>query len=152
MSEELRKVLRGWFVHPFEPTRAAGELAMSGDAEGVAHLYKRVRKSFALDRPMAVEFLGELKTPEARAELLKILDTPKDLARGTAARALGLHGGDDVKAKLLALLGDATVSENFKLDVAEGLLRLGERSAVQALRLDDATEQSELEKMLAEYA
>ncbi len=146
----LKKVLNGWFVPPFDRTQIAGALAVLGDADGVAHLHRRIGKKFAIDRPMAVEFLGELDTPDAKQTLLAILDSPADTARGTAARALGHHGGADVEAKLAALLA-ADVSDDFKLDVAEGLLRLGARGVVEKLTLTDPDAQRELGSMLADY-
>ena len=149
--EPLKKALNAWFVPQFDRTQFAGALAVLGDAEGVAHLDKRIGKKRALDRPMAVEFLGELESAAAKQTLLQILDTVDDTARGTAARALGFHGGDDVKTKLTALLSDTTVSDDFKLDVAEGLLRAGDRSSVERLVLTDADAQRELVMMLADY-
>jgi len=148
--EPIKNVLNGWFVPPFDRTQAATALAVLGDADGVAHLFNRVAKKRAIDRPMAVESLGELESPEAKAKLLEILDTPGDFARGTAARALGFHGGDDVKSKLSALLkGDGI--DDFKLDVAEGLLRAGTRQEVEALTLTDPEAQAELKELLADY-
>ncbi len=148
----LLRVLQGWFVPAFDRTQVAGALAVLGAPEGEAHLFKRIGKPLALDRPMAVEFLGELRSAAARAKLLEILDAPADFARGTAARALGFHGGDDVTARLRTLLGSDAVSDDFKLDVAEGLLRLGERNAVEALQLEDPRARQELATLLEDYA
>lgn len=148
--EPIKRVMEGWFVPPFDRTQAATALAVLGDADGVAHLFARVAKKRAIDRPMAVEALGELESPEAKAKLLEIVSTPGDFAQGTAARALGFHGGDDVKATLLKLLG-GDGSDDFKLDVAEGLLRCGARQEVEALKLHDPDAQKELRELLEDY-
>ena len=147
----LKRVLNSWLVPPFDRTRVATALAVLGDAEGVAHLFSRVGKKLAIDRPMAVEALGELDSPEAKAKLLEILSTPGDFAQGTAARALGFHAGDDVKAALLAA-AKGEGSDDFKLDVAEGLLRQGARAEVEAMTLTDAEAQKELAQLLEDYA
>ncbi|MGV3622272.1 MAG: HEAT repeat domain-containing protein [Archangium sp.] len=147
--EPLKKTLNGWFVPQFDKTQIAGALAVLGDAEGVAHLEKRIEKKSALDRPMAVEFLGELDSPTAKQKLISIVNTVDDTARGTAARAIGHHGGADVVTLLTSLL--TAGSDDFKLDVAEGLLRAGARDVVEKLTLTDAEAQKELVSMLADY-
>lgn len=147
--EPLKKTLNGWFVPQFDKTRIAGALAVLGDPEGVAHLEKRIEKKSALDRPMAVELLGELDSAAAKQKLVAIVNTPDDTARGTAARALGHHGGADVVALLTPLLSTGD-NDDFKLDVAEGLLRAGARDVVEKLTLADADAQEELVSRLAD--
>lgn len=152
--EPLRKAFRGWFVPAFDRTQLAGALAVLGDSEGLEHLYKRLTKKFAMDRPMAVELLGEVKPPDAKPKLLQILLDRDDPVRGTAARALGRLGDLTAEPPLTALLGDTTVSDDLRLDAAEGLLLLGSESGrekVKATTLKDAEAAAELAVMIREY-
>ncbi|MFT3709368.1 MAG: HEAT repeat domain-containing protein [Archangium sp.] len=152
--EPLRKAFRGWFMPAFDRTQMAGALAVLGDSEGLEHLYKRLGKKFAIDRPMAVELLGEVKPPDAKARLLQILVDRDDPARGTSARALGRLGDLTAEPPLTALLNDTTVIDDVRLDAAEGLLLLGSDSArerVKATKLADKEAAAELDVMIREY-
>lgn len=152
--EPLRKAFKGWFVPDFDRTQLAGALAVLGDAEGVEHLYKRIGKRWAIDRPMAVELLGEVRPTGAKDKLLQILGDRDDSARGTAARALGRLGDLTAEPRLTALLGDATVSDDVRLDAAEGLLMLGTESGrqlVKSLSFKDPQATAELQAMIREY-
>lgn len=152
--EPLRRVFRGWFLPQFDRTQFAGALALLGDAEGVEHLFKRITKRYAMDRPMAVELLGEVRAPGAKEKLLLILADREDTARGTAARALGRLGDLTVEPPLTALLTDASVPDDLKLDAAEGLLMLGSESGrerVKQTRLTDTEASAELAAMIREY-
>lgn len=153
--EPLKRVFSSWFISAFDKTQVAGALASLGDADGVAHLFKRAGKRWAMDRPMAVELLGEVQAPGAKDRLLEVLADAKDPCRGTAARALGRLGDSAVEADLLRLLDDATAIDDLRLDAAEGLLLLGTESArakVAALTLADPAAAAELATMIREYA
>lgn len=149
----LRRVFRSWFLPAFDRTQLAGALARLGDAEGVAHLYKRTKKGWSMDRAMAVELLGEVKAPAAREALEGFLRNPKDSARGAAARALGRLGDLSAEPVLLAFLDDPALSDELRLDLAEGLLRLGSatgRAKLATLKLADPEAQAELTAMLTQ--
>jgi HEAT repeat protein len=151
----LKRAFSGWFVPPFDKTQLAGALAALGDAEGIAHLFKRAGRKWTMDRAMAVELLGEVKAPGALARLLEILGDAEDPARGAAARALGRLGDARAEAPLAGLLGSTDVEDELKLDAAEGLLLLQTASArarVAALTLADPQAAEELAVMLREYA
>lgn len=151
----LKKVFSGWFLSAFDRTQLAGALAALGDEEGLAHLLKRTSGRWSVDRAMAVELLGESKSPAAKARLLEILGDADDQARGTAARALGRLGDLTVEPRLVAALGDTSVTDDVRLDFAEGLLLLGSasgRAQVQKLELADAEAAAELAAMIREYA
>lgn len=152
--EPLRKVFRGWFLPHFDRTQLAGALARLGDTEGVEHLFKRLTKRWAMDRPMAVELLGEVRAAGAKEKLLQILADKDDTARGTAARSLGRLGDLTAEPPLTALIQDATITDDLKLDAAEGLLLLGTDSArdrVKATKLADPEAAAELAAMIREY-
>ena len=148
---KLRRVFQGWFLPPFDRTQIAGALAQLGDEEGIAHLYKRAGKRWSLDRAMAVELLGEVRAPGAKVRLLEILNDVKDSCRGAAGRGLGRLGDFSVEPDLLAALERGQLSDDDRLDVAEGLLRLGTPNArehVQALRFESDDARAELAEML----
>jgi HEAT repeat protein len=151
--EPLRKAFSGWFLPEFDKTQLAGALAALGDAEGVAHLFKRAGKKWTMDRAMAVELLGEVRAAGAKERLLEIAGDPEDPARGAAFRALGRLGDASVEGRLTELLGERLLPDDLKLDLAEGLLLLGTPSAlatVKALTLSDAACKAELAALLAE--
>lgn len=150
----LKRAFSSWFVPAFDKTQLAGALAALGEAEGVAHLFKRAGRKWTMDRPMAVELLGAVKAPGALPRLLEILKDPEDAARGTAARSLGRLGDPAAEAPLGELLG-SDASDDLKLDGAEGLLLLGTPSArarVEVLRLQDVDSAEELKALLADYS
>lgn len=151
----LKRVFSGWFLPPFERTQLAGALALLGDADGLAHLFKRAGKRWSVDRNMAIELLGEVGAGGARERLLEILRDPADPSRGAAARGLGHLEDASVEPALTAVLDERLVPDDVRLDVAEGLLALRTASArarVEGLRLEDADARAELEALLAETA
>ncbi len=147
----LKRVFEKWLLPPFDRTQLAGALAQLGEAAGVEHLFKRAGKKWSVDRAMAIELLGEVKAPKARERLVDILNDPKDPCRGAAARGLGRLGDASVEAVLVASL-QSQLHDDERLDVAEGLLRLGTDSArahVTTLRLESDAARAELADMLA---
>ncbi|MEW5740736.1 MAG: HEAT repeat domain-containing protein [Myxococcota bacterium] len=151
----LKKAFHAWLLPAFDRTQLAGALAVLGEAEGVAHLFKRAAKKWSMDRAMAVELLGEVKAGGAKERLLQILRDPKDEARGAAARGLGRLGDRSLEPVLLAALDDSTLTDDLRLDLAEALLLLGGeagRARAMSLRLEDAEARAELQAMLAETA
>lgn len=149
----LKKAFRGWFVPAFDRTQFAGALAQLGEPEGVAHLFKRAGKRWSMDCAMAIELLGEVRAPGARERLTAILSDRADTCRGAAARALGRLGDATVTPLLVAALDEPGLSDDVRLDVAEGLLRLGApdlRQKLEAQRFEDPESRAELEAMLRE--
>jgi len=121
----VKRLFGKWLLPHFERTQAAGVLARLGEAEGAVHLLKRTQKKWSTDRALAVELCGEVKAPGALERLRAILEDPKDLCRGPAARGLGLLGDPKALPWLLALLEDTSAHEDLRLDAAEGIWRLG---------------------------
>lgn len=121
----VKRLFGKWLLPPFDKTQAAGVLAKLGEPEGAAYLLKRTQKKWSTDRSLAVELLGEVKAAGALERLRAILADKEDPSRGAAARGLGRLG--DVRALpwLIALLEDASAPEDFRLDAADGLWRLG---------------------------
>ena len=149
---KLKQVFQGWFLPPFDRTQIAGALAQLGDEEGFVHLFKRAGKRWSLDRAMAVELLGEVRAPGAKARLLDILHDVKDSCRGAAGRGLGRLGDPSVEPELRKALELGQLSDDDRLDVAEGLLRLGTpgaREHVATLRFESDEARAELAEMLA---
>lgn len=150
----LRKAFRGWLLPAFDRTQLAGALAALGDAEGVEHLFKRAAKRWSMDRAMAVEMLGQVRAAGAKERLSAIALDPADACRGAAARGLGSLGDATVEPTLLRLLDEAGMSDDVRLDVAEGLLRLGSaagRARLDQLRFEDPAARDELTEMLAAF-
>ncbi len=150
----LQKAFRGWLLPAFDRTQLAGALAALGDADGVAHLFKRAGKTWSMDRAMAVEMLGQVRASGAKDRLTTIALDRSDVCRGAAARGLGALGDPSVEATLLKLLDEPGMPDDLRLDVAEGLLRLGAataRSKLEALRFEDPAAREELTDMLATF-
>ncbi len=148
---KLRKVFQKWLMPAFDRTQLAGALAQLGEPIGYEHLFGRAGKRWSLDRAMAIELLGEVKAPGAMARLLEILNDPDDPCRGAAGRGLGRLGDATIEPELVTVLGNGTLTDDDRLDVAEGLLRLGTQSArthVASLRFDSADARAELAQML----
>lgn len=152
-TPHLKQLMGRWFLPAFDRTQVAGALAALGDADGVAHLVKRSHSRLGLDRAMAIELLGVVRAPGAKALLLEVLNDAKDVARGAAARALGHLGDASVEPRLIETLADATVTDDVRLDFAEALLRLGGvegRARVEALTLSSSGARAELSALLKE--
>lgn len=121
----VKKLFGRWLLPAFEKTQAAGVLAKLGDAEGAQYLLKRTQKKWSTDRALAVELLGEVKAAGALERLRAILHDAEDPGRGAAARGLGRLGDAQALPWLVALLEDTAAPEDFRLDAADGLWRLG---------------------------
>lgn len=121
----VKRLFGKWLLPAFDKTQAAGVLAKLGDPEGAAYLLKRTQKQWSPDRALAVELLGEVKAPGALERLRSILADKEDPSRGAAARGLGRLGDAQALPWLVALLEDASSPEDFRLDAADGLWRLG---------------------------
>ncbi|HZI16834.1 MAG TPA: HEAT repeat domain-containing protein [Myxococcus sp.] len=151
----VKRLFHKWLLPAFDKTQAAGVLAKQGDAEGAAWLLQRTRKKWSQDRALAVELCGAVKAPGALERLKEILEDPKDECRGAAARGLGWLGDARALPWLAALLQDTGAAEDYRLDAADGLCRLGPpegrervRAAVPTFSSPEARE--ELEEMLQE--
>ena len=152
----LKRAFSSWFVPAFDKTQMAGALAALGDADGIAHLFKRAGgRKWTMDRAMAIELLGAVKAPGAVPRLLEVLKDADDPARGTAARALGRFGDPTVETALADMLASSDATDDLKLDAAEGLLLLqtpSARARVSALKLQDELAAEELAALLEDYA
>ncbi len=121
----VKRLFRRWLLPAFDKTQAAGVLAQLGDPEGGEYLLQRTRKKWSTDRALAVELCGAVKVPGALERLKEILENPKDDCRGAAARGLGRLGDARALPWLLALLDERSAEEDFRLDAADALWRLG---------------------------
>lgn len=132
MEQGVRRIFGGLFVGRFERTAAAGALAALGDAEGRAHLIARAAKK-GIDRPLALELLGELQVREAEALLAAAAADRTDPLRGTALRAMAALGAPDALVRCSEVLLDEAEDPDVRCDAAEGLLLLGGLAAEGAL-------------------
>ncbi len=152
----VKRLFKRWLLPAFDRTQAAGVLARFGDPDGIAYLHKRTRRRWGLDRPMAVELLGEVKAPGAFERLVEILDDPSDRSRGAAARGLGRLGDSRATERLAKWLDDGSTTDELLLDLAEGLCLLGTAEArghVERLAAAAAGElRAELKSLLSDFA
>jgi HEAT repeat protein len=110
---------------PFERTQAAGAMAKLGDPEGGRHLLKRTQRRWSLDRAFAIELCGDVQVTGALERLLEILQDVDDPYRGAAARGLGRLRDPRALEPLINLFEEAGISDDLRLDAAEGLCLLG---------------------------
>jgi hypothetical protein len=148
----VKALFKKWLLPPFERTQAAGVLARLGDPDGSNHLLKVAGGRWSTDRAMALEMCGEIRVPGAFETLERTVRAPADPCRGAAARGLGRLGEARGLPVLVALLQETAAPEDFRLDAAEGLCRLGSpearREAEAALPAFGAEARKELEGML----
>ncbi|MFT3842690.1 MAG: HEAT repeat domain-containing protein [Myxococcaceae bacterium] len=149
----LKRQLDRWMMGAFDRTQIAAALAKLGDPAGAEHLFKRAARKWSTDRAMAVELLGEVKAPGAREKLEAMLADPKDSCRGASARGLGRLGDAAAIPALEKALIDPRGDDDFRLDVAEGLCRLGDpraRASAEQAQLQSDEAKAELRSMLSE--
>ncbi|WP_164002420.1 HEAT repeat domain-containing protein [Pyxidicoccus caerfyrddinensis] len=151
----VKRLFRRWLLPAFDKTQAAGVLAQLGDPEGVTYLLQRSRKKWSQDRALAVELCGAVKAPGALERLKEILEDAKDECRGAAARGLGRLGDARALPWLLALLDERGAVEDFRLDAADALWRLGLPEGRERVRASIPTftspeARTELEELLLE--
>lgn len=121
----IQRLFHRLMLPPFERTQAAGAMAKLGDPEGGQHLLKRTRRKWSLDRAFAIELCGEVRVSGALERLLEILRDDADPYRGTAARGLGRLRDPRALEPMIHLFEEAGISEELRLDAAEGLCLLG---------------------------
>ena len=149
----LQKLFGKWILPAFDRTQIAAALVKLGDLSGADHLFKRASRKWSLDRAMAIELLGDVKAPGARARLEQILANPADHARGAAARGLGRLGDLAALPALEAVLRESAAADDLKLDVAEGLWLLPDgkgRAQLQGITLSTPEARAELHALLSE--
>ncbi len=132
----------------FDKTLLAAAMARFGDARGKEHLAERAAAS-GDDRPMAVEWAGRLGVTEATSALEELADEEGEPARGAALRALGRLKAPGAAERLLKLAQDAELSDDLRMDAAEGLAELGTDPALATLR-DLSSGQGELADLCKE--
>ncbi|RMG21037.1 MAG: hypothetical protein D6729_01675 [Deltaproteobacteria bacterium] len=145
-----RKVRRRPFVSRFDRTQAAGVLAKLGEAEGVEHILRRLRRRFLDDdRGLACELAGELRMREAVGALEPIASDPRDLFRGAALKALMRIDPEAWEGPLLRIVRDEAEDEDVRCDCAEILHELGSAEA-RDLLAGLKTDSEELRSVLCE--
>ncbi len=117
----------------FDRTALAAALARFGDARGKEHLAERAGEA-GDDRPVAVEWCGRLGVRVAIPALEGLAGEEGEPARGAALRALGRLKADGAEARLLAVALDVELSDDLRMDAAEGLAEIGSELALGALR------------------
>lgn len=132
IERAARSVFTGLLSNRFDRLAAASVLASLGDEGAGRYVLDRARKG-KLDRPIAIEWMGELKIPAGEKLLLGFARDPKDPFRGAALRGLGAYGSDAALEFCTRALDDEAEDADVRCDAAEGLLLLGGERARQAL-------------------
>lgn len=127
-----RAVFSGFLTSRFDRVAAAGVLATLGDERAGRYLLERARKG-RLDRPLAIELVGELPIPGGEDLLASIAADRADPFRGAALRGLGSSGAERAYEACRAALADEAEDADVRCDAAEGLLLLGGDRAERAL-------------------
>ena len=146
---EVGKLFEQESLGDFDRTLAAAALARFGDARGGAHLISRI-ESDADDRPIAAEWAGRLGVQEAIPVLTEVAESEGDAAQGAAIRALGRLKAPGAEERLLRLAGDPDVTEDLRMDAAEGLAELATPAALELLRTLAAAAPDELQQLCQE--
>ncbi len=132
IAQAVGKLFGAFFVSRFERVAAAGVLAVLGDTEARAHLVDRVGRK-GIDRPLAIELVGELRIAEAEELVRASAANATDPLRGTALRALASLGTADALERCSKVLLDESEDVDARSDAAEGLLLLGGAEAEAVL-------------------
>lgn len=133
IEKAVRGIYGGLFTNRFDRLAAAVVLAALGDGEAADYVVARARKG-RLDRPIAIEWMGELRIPEGEAVLLAVARDRRDPFRGAALRGLGAYGAREALQLCAEALGDESEDPDVRCDAAEGLLLLGSEAAHEALQ------------------
>lgn len=128
----VQSTFGGLFAGRFDRLAAAAVLARLGDAKASAYLLDRARKG-KIDKPVAIEWLGELRIPEGESHLKEIAADGTDPFRGAALRGLGSYGSEVALEACRRALEDENEDTDVRCDAAEGLLLLGSEAARAAL-------------------
>lgn len=137
-----REVFSGFFSGRFDRLAAAAVLASLGDGKAEAYLLDRARRG-KMDRPIAIEWLGDLRVPEGEALLRELAEDRRDPFRGAALRGLGSYGSEVALVACRGALEDENEDTDVRCDAAEGLLLLGGDSAREALEAAATTVREE---------
>ena len=132
VEKAVRAIFGGLLTNRFDRLAAAAVLAALGDGEAARYVLDRARKG-KLDRPVAIEWMGELRIPEGEALLLSVARDRRDPFRGAALRGLGAYGAGEALQLCAEALCDESEDPDVRCDAAEGLLLLGSEPARQAL-------------------
>lgn len=139
IEQGARKILGAVIATRFERIAAAALLTSLGVDEGKKYLVERMHKK-GIDRPLALEFAGELGVREAEPLLLELASIPRvqtrkpkaEPLRGTALRALASLG-TQTAFELCRQTLEEEKDYDLRSDAAEGLLLLGTPEAKAAL-------------------
>lgn len=134
--EEIRAaaqgVFSGFFANRFDKLAAAAVLVALADEDASAYLLERARRG-KLERPIAIEWLGELRVPGGENFLRRLAEDRRDPFRGAALRGLGSYGSEAALEACQSALQDESEDIDVRCDAAEGLLLLGDAAAKHAL-------------------
>lgn len=149
IRDAAQGVFSGFFASRFDRLAAAAVLASLGDEKASSYLLERARKG-KLDRPIAIEWLGELRVPEGEPLLRDLAENKKDPFRGAALRGLGSYGSPSAFGACQRALADESEDVDVRCDAAEGLLLLGSDSAKEALEsARDAVKEEKVKQVVS---
>ncbi len=122
-----------WFVTRHDRLAAAFALATVGEEAGADYVLARAKRR-GLDRPAAIELLGELARPAAIPMLATIARDPADPLRGAGLRAWAGTGAPEAVQLCESLVAEKGGDVDLRCDAIEGLLLAGAgRAALEAL-------------------
>ncbi len=116
-----------------ERGRCAERLARAGSPDAVAALHKAFRFAPPEHRPFLAQLIGSAGNPSAKPLLLPFLDETNAPMVKAAVRGLSVIGGEEVTARIAALLADARRAEDIRIEAALGLGTIGTPAARDAL-------------------
>lgn len=143
-----RGIFGGFLTSRFDRVAAAGVLAAIGDPKAEAYLLDRGQRG-RLDRPLAIELLGEMRVPGGDGLLASMAQDRRDPFRGAALRGLGSFGAERAFELCSAALADEGEDPDVRCDAAEGLLLLGDDRSEAALRAGAAAQDERVRKVVA---
>lgn len=143
------RILGSFWSSRFDKLEAAGILAAAGDDSAKRFLLERAQRG-KLERPMAIERIGEYRVEGAEEYLKQVAADERDPFRGAALRALASFGSEEAFDRCSAVLRSEKEDPDLRCDAAEGLLLFGGDRAEEELRWATAHAGNEMVRRIAE--
>jgi HEAT repeat protein len=111
----------------------AYRLARAGSPECIAALLKVLQTAPPEHKAFMAQLIGSTGNSAAKAWLTPLLDDPSAVVVTATIRGLSAIGGEDVGARIAAILADGARPDSIRIEAALGLGTMGTPAASEAL-------------------